>query len=75
MPEPGRADRQGRGPSGTDTVPGRSGPDWLRNILTVSRPAAEVTRFRAAARGTGAVPWALDLAAEEAAPHRRPCGA
>ena len=34
-------------------------------MLTVSGPAAEVARFRAAARGTGAVPWALDLDAEE----------
>jgi hypothetical protein len=30
--------------------------DWLRNLLTVSGPATEVGRFRAEARGTGAVP-------------------
>jgi hypothetical protein len=40
--------------------------DWLRNLLTVSGPAGEVARFRAAARGTGGVPWHLDLDHEEA---------
>ena len=40
--------------------------DWLRTLLTVSGPATEVGRFRAAARGTGAVPWHLDLDHEEA---------
>lgn len=39
--------------------------DWLRNLLTVSGPAEEVARFRAAARGTNAVPWHLDLEHEE----------
>jgi hypothetical protein len=41
-------------------------PDWLLNRLTVSGPAGEVARFQEAARGTGAVPWHLDLDAEEA---------
>lgn len=41
-------------------------PDWLLNLLTVSGPAAEVALFREAARGTGGVPWHLDLDAEEA---------
>jgi hypothetical protein len=40
--------------------------DWLRNRLTVSGPAGEVARFRAAARGTGGIPWHLDLDHEEA---------
>jgi len=40
--------------------------DWLLNRLTVSGPAAEVARFRAAARGTSAIPWSLDLDREEA---------
>lgn len=40
--------------------------DWLRNRLTVSGPASEVARFRAAARGTGGIPWQLDLDYEEA---------
>ncbi len=30
--------------------------DWLRNLLTVSGPAAEVAQFCVAARGTNAVP-------------------
>ena len=40
--------------------------DWLRNRLMVSGPAGEVARFRRAARGTGAIPWHLDLDHEEA---------
>ena len=44
----------------------RAGIDWLLNVLTVSGPAGEVARFRAAARGTGGVPWHLDLDHEEA---------
>jgi len=46
--------------------PGPWNPDWLRNILTVSGPAAAVARFRQAACGTGAIPWHLDLDHEEA---------
>jgi hypothetical protein len=44
----------------------RHGPDWLLNLLTVSGPAGEVARFRAAAQGTGGVPWHFDLDHEEA---------
>ena len=40
--------------------------DWLRSSLTVSGPASEVARFREAARGTGGIPWHLDLDHEEA---------
>ena len=40
--------------------------DWLCNRLTVSGPAGEVARFRTAARGTGGIPWHLDLDHEEA---------
>ena len=40
--------------------------DWLRNRLTVSGPTGEVARFRTAARGTGGIPWHLDLDHEEA---------
>jgi hypothetical protein len=40
--------------------------DWLLNRLTVSGPVAEVVRFRAAAQGTSAIPWSLDLDQEEA---------
>jgi len=41
-------------------------PDWLHHRLTVSGPAEAVARFRAAAQGTNAIPWHLDLDAEEA---------
>lgn len=41
-------------------------PDWLSNRLAISGPAASVTRFRAAAQGTNAAPWHLDLDEEEA---------
>ena len=44
----------------------RGVPDWLLNLLNVSGPAGEVARFREAARGTGGVPWHLDLDHEEA---------
>lgn len=44
----------------------RGVPDWLLNLLKVSGPAGEVARFRKAARGTGGVPWHLDLDHEEA---------
>jgi hypothetical protein len=40
--------------------------DWLRNRLTVSGPAGTVARFRAAAQGTGGIPWYLDLDHEAA---------
>jgi hypothetical protein len=46
--------------------PERGVPDWLLNLLTVSGPAEEVARFREAARGTGCMPWHLDLDHEEA---------
>ena len=40
--------------------------DWLRHVLRISGPAAEVVRFQAAARGAAAIPWHLDLDHEEA---------
>lgn len=40
--------------------------DWLRHRLAISGPAEETKKFRAAAQGTGAVPWHLDPDAEEA---------
>ena len=40
-------------------------PDWLANRLAISGPAAIMARFRAAARGTNAAPWHLDLDEEE----------
>ena len=40
--------------------------DWLWNTVTISGPAGAVGRFRAAAQGTNAAPWYLDLDHEEA---------
>ncbi|MGI4975705.1 MAG: hypothetical protein ACRYG6_02055 [Janthinobacterium lividum] len=40
--------------------------DWLRHELAVSGPGAEVAAFQAAALGAAAIPWHLDLDAEEA---------
>ncbi len=61
--------REGQGASGeaseTDAAT-PPGTDWLLNLLTVSGPAGEVARFRQAARGTGGIPWQLDLDHEEA---------
>ncbi|WP_424139543.1 hypothetical protein [Roseomonas chloroacetimidivorans] len=39
--------------------------DWLWNTLTVGGLAERVEAFRAAAAGSGVVPWVLDLAAME----------
>ena len=60
-----RAAGAGEG-DGDGAAPARADPDWLRSILTVSGPTVEVARFRQAARGTGAIPWHLDLDHEEA---------
>ena len=40
-------------------------PDWLYHHLTISGPAAIVTDFAAAARGSGVTPWQLDFGAIE----------
>jgi hypothetical protein len=56
--------RENAGRSGEPLAPVHT--DWLCNRLTVSGPAGEVARFRAAARGTGGIPWHLDLDHEEA---------
>ena len=34
--------------------------DWLYHHLKVVGPAEDLTRFRAAAAGTGVVPWSVD---------------
>ena len=44
----------------TETAPG-----WLYHHLTISGPSETVAAFAAAARGSGVVPWRLDLAAIE----------
>ena len=56
--------RENAGRSGEPLAPAHT--DWLCNRLTVSGPAGEVARFRTAARGTGGIPWHLDLDHEEA---------
>jgi hypothetical protein len=40
-------------------------PAWLFHHLTISGPAAPVAELAAAARGSGVIPWRLDLAALE----------
>ena len=35
--------------------------DWLQHWLTISGPAAELARFRAAASGAGVIPWQMDF--------------
>ena len=58
---------EGRGPDLQDR-PWQPTPvpvDWLWNTLTVGGPAERVEAFRAAAAGSGVVPWVLDLAALE----------
>lgn len=40
-------------------------PDWIATRLTVGGPVAEMTRFRAAARGSGVIPWLIDWDYEE----------
>ena len=67
-PAPPIPNAQPAGASGDVAERGRDvgRPDWLANLLTVSGPAGEVARFRAAACGTNAAPWQLDLDAEEA---------
>ncbi|MGI4745632.1 MAG: hypothetical protein ACRYFY_06245 [Janthinobacterium lividum] len=39
--------------------------DWLRHVLTVAGPIADVAAFELKARGPSAVPWHLDLDHEE----------
>jgi hypothetical protein len=61
--------REGQGAAEPGAAPDpaeRSSPDWLLHVLTVSGPAGAVARFRAAARGTGGVPWHFDLDHEAA---------
>lgn len=40
-------------------------PDWLYHHLTISGLVDDVTKFAAAARGSGVIPWQLDYAAIE----------
>jgi hypothetical protein len=54
-------------PRGRRVVAAAAGtsPHWLYHHLTIHGPAKPVTAFAAAARGSGVIPWQLDLAALE----------
>jgi hypothetical protein len=55
--------RRGRRPAATSQA--TTVPNWLYHRLTISGPAEAVAAFAAAARGSGVIPWQLDLAALE----------
>ena len=57
------AKRRGRRPAAALAV--TAAPHWLYHHLTISGPAATIAAFAAAARGSGVMPWQLDLAALE----------
>jgi hypothetical protein len=51
-------------PAAPDATPEALAPahtDWLHHLLMVSGPAEPMGRFRAAAAGSGIIPWVLDL--------------
>jgi hypothetical protein len=54
--------RRGRRPAPMvpSTKPGAS-PDWLYHHLTIGGPAPSVSAFAKTARGSGVIPWQLDL--------------
>ena len=54
---------EGRDP---DLLAAAAHPDWLHHQLRVTGTASCVAVFQAAARGAAAIPWQLDLEAEEA---------
>ncbi len=66
--------RQPRPAAATGPVEARDGDilaasgdtDWLHHTLAVTGPALRVDAFRKTARGAAAIPWRLDLEAEEA---------
>jgi hypothetical protein len=69
LPEPTEkpAKRRGRRPAAI-SGPASSlstAPLWLYHHLTISGPAETVAAFAAGARGSGIIPWQLDLAALE----------
>jgi hypothetical protein len=58
-----KAKPRGRRPAAAHRVAaGARAADWLYQHLTISGPAASVTGFAAAARGSGVIPWQLDFA-------------
>jgi hypothetical protein len=56
---------RGRRPAQPSPVRAIGPPAWLYHHLTVSGPGAAVAELAAAARGSGVIPWRLDLAALE----------
>jgi hypothetical protein len=59
------AKRRGRRPAAIRRAALATVPRWLYHHLMVSGPAETIAAFSAAARGSGVVPWQLDLAALE----------
>ncbi|MGI4746504.1 MAG: hypothetical protein ACRYFY_10740 [Janthinobacterium lividum] len=51
--------------TGADGILAPARTDWLRHVLTVAGPIADVAAFALKARGPSAVPWHLDLDHEE----------
>jgi hypothetical protein len=59
---PSRPKRLGRRPAATQAASAAAASPWLCHHLTISGPAAAVTSFAEAARGSGIVPWWLEAA-------------
>ena len=59
---PFRPKRLGRRPTTAPTASAEASSPWLYHHLTISGPAAAVTAFAEAARGSGIVPWRLETA-------------
>ena len=59
--------RRGRRPASTTRaiLPDTVAPDWLYHHLTISGPAERVAAFALAARGSGIIPWRLDVSTVE----------
>jgi hypothetical protein len=60
--QPSPPKRLGRRPATTPTASVGAASPWLYHHLTISGPAAAVTSFAEAARGSGIVPWRLEAA-------------
>jgi hypothetical protein len=56
---------RGRRPASAQQPGPLTSPAWLYHHLTISGPVDGLTEFAAAARGSGIVPWQIDLAALE----------
>ena len=62
---PPRPKPRGRRPASITRAAPSTAPIWLYHHLTISGPSEIVAAFTAAARGSGVIPWRLDLAAIE----------